>query len=482
MIKLLYSLLFAFGFNIFMSAQDLDKICPILLEQGKPAGGVSFVLTGSDCNFFRNKPPENENSIQIIDADQPWPPRWFSASVLDTSLGLPYSALIPLNAEYQNQNFSFFSIIKMKDKANFESNKNGYIICDTNLEIRNTFVQPDYDLDHHDFRIEANGEKLFFGLHDTVIDMSKIHNNPDDSALKLFYERIEITDTAGHISFSWDPMIHLGADAPFKKYWHLKGFWNRPDIFDWSHGNSVCFDYDGDILYSFKFIGIGKISRKDGHIIWKVDRKERQPNSFSDPIPLFLQHDLKCAKDESGNQFYTFLSNGDGGNKFCSACQFTVKDTLNELKIFRIKKRFWPIDDIPNSGGGGNYDVEPNGNYLINYGNFKTDTAKPRILFDCRDKNDQLISRYTIPVNSIAYRVHKLSNWRPARPEVKLNKGSLSVNSTIETTWYILDTEKHQATVVGSGKSFSPAKPGTYCAAVKYGIGYAVSIPVSYPQ
>jgi hypothetical protein len=37
-------------------------------------------------------------------------------------------------------------------------------------------------------------------------------------------------------------------------------------------------DEDGNILYSLKNIGIGKISRADGHIIWQVDRKKQKIN------------------------------------------------------------------------------------------------------------------------------------------------------------------------------------------------------------
>ena len=480
--KLFALLIFAIGIQTTTFSQGLDKICPLYLEQGKPEGSLSFLLTATDYNFFRNKPNQFDNNIQIVDADQPWPPRWFAAMPFDSSLGLPYAALVPLNASYQNQKFSFLSIIKTKGKNNAPENLHGFIICDSNMAITDTFTQPnhDLDLDHHDFQIRPNGEKLFFALHDTVIDMTAIHHNTKDTALNLFYEAIEIADSAGHICFTWDPFKQLGAEAPYKKYWNVKGFWNRPNIFDWSHGNSLCFDDDGDILYSYKFIGIGKISRKDGHIIWRVDRTQTQPNLFSDSLPLYLQHDFKSNTDEKGNRFYSFLSNGDQAYKQCSVYQFTVKDTLNGVMIFRTKKRYFPAEKTPNTGGGGNYDVEKNGNYIFNYGNFKSDSI--RTLFDYRNGNDKILARYTIAPYILAYRVHKLSGWRPARPAVKQNKGSLSVDQKYDGTWYLLDNENHKATVAGQGNNFKPEKAGVYCVAVKYGFGYSVSKPVSFAK
>ena len=140
----------------------------------------------------------------------------------------------------------------------------------------------------------------------------------------------------------------------------------------------------------------------------------------------------------------------------------------------------FPPEKIPNTGGGGNYDVEQNGDYLINYGNFKGDTV--RTLFESRNSKDELLARYAIDPNVLAYRVHKLDGWRPGRPEVKQVKDSLSVNSSNETTWYEIGSEKHTATVAGHGNSFKPEKKGLYCAVLKYGIGYVVSKPTAYTR
>ena len=481
MVKFLSVIFLVLASQVRAFSQGLEKVAPVLLKEGKPASGTSFLLTATDFSFFTQISDSFENSIQIIDADQPWPPRWFSTTAVDTSLGLPYGALIPLNASYQNQQFSFFSIAKTPDKNNKAINRRGFLLCNAKLENTSFFYEADYNLDHHDLKTKGNGEKLFFALHDTVMDLSRFYNSPKDTALGLSYEVIEIADSAGHTCFSWDPIKELGATAQYKLYRPLKGIWSSPNLMDWSHGNSLCFDYDGDILYSFKYIGIGKISRKDGHIIWRIDRNQPQANAFSDTIPIFLQHDFECVTDGKGNHFYTFLSNGDSRNKSCYVCQFTVKDTLNSQKIFRLKKKFRTAEEIPNTSGGGNYDLEKNGNYLVNYGTYKMNTEGRRTLFDYRDSSDRLLARYTVYPNILSYRVHKLTDALPPRPEIKKSKAGLTINSEKEATWFLLDDNNHTATFAGRGKNFKPSKTGRYCATIKYGIGNVVSLPVAYP-
>ena len=461
--------------------QGLDKICPVILQQGNTKADISFVLTTTDYNFARNRPARYENSIQIIDVNQPWPPRWFSAMEPDTTMPFPYGQTVPINASYQNKQFTYFTVIKVKGPANTVLNKQGFVICNPNLQPVDTLMLPNQEIEHHELRIAPNGDKIFFVMHDSVVDMRAIHHLEQDSALKLSYENIVITDAKGKIVFTWDPIKYLGADAQYPAYFNEKGMMRKPGVHDWGHGNSVCFDYDGDILYSYKLVGIGKISRKDGHVIWRIDRNNQQPNSYSDTIPFYLQHDFKSGKDAAGKVFYSFYSNGDAQHKTSIACQFSVKDTLNGVKAFKILKKHTPPTEIKNSNGLGNYDVEANGNYLINYGAYRADTSNPKTCFEYRDVNNKILSSYALYPFATIYRAHKLDGWRPARPVIKLNGKVLSLEVNYPSiSWYELNSKEQIATQVFQGKEFNPSKAGVYCAVVASGFGYAVSEPFNF--
>src|SRR6185295_569198 len=106
--------------------------------------------------------------------------------------------------------------------------------------------------------------------------------------------------------------------------------------------------------------------------------------------------DLKSFKDSNDDLVYTVFSNGDSTNPESSAFQFKV-EKRGEETVFKIRKKFNADASIREIGGGGNYDVELNGNYLINYGLFKADTLKNRLLFEYRNENDKILAQYTVP-------------------------------------------------------------------------------------
>ncbi len=477
---LLFTFFISTGCNF---AQGLENICALRLQQTDTISDISFLLTLTDYSLLRKDPARFTNSIQIVDATQPWPPRWFAAWAPDTALSPPYSLVMPLNASLQNGTFSYFSEVLVNNKDKGKQNRQGFMICNENLEITDTFILPDENIDHHEFVIAKNNEKLFFVLHDTIVDQSNVYNSITESALHISYEIIEIADSSGYINFRWDPFLQLGPDAEYKNYRKSKSSWNRPGMTDWGHGNSLSFDFDGDILYSYRSIGIGKISRRDGHVIWKIDREEMQPNNYSDTIPCYMQHDLRAQKDTSGQVYYSFFSNGDGSLKTCSVIQFTVKDTTNGQYKFTLRKKTVLLKKPVYSAGQGNFEIENDGHYIINYGGIKGDTTQ-NICFEYRAASDSIIGRYTaVFPYAPAYRVHQLDGWRPERPIVTKSHGKLNIQKQVtDVVWYRLDYNRLIAVKAGTGKTFNPDGPGLYCATVKLGIGYIVSKPVYYTR
>lgn len=464
----------------FADSQDLHKICPVFLKNGNLSDSLSFVLTTADYNYFRGLPMTYAPAIEIVDADAPWPPRWYALHPTDTATDLTTSGLILLNASIQNDRFLFFTVIP----TGANMNSLAILICNRNMEVIDTFYRPGKEIDSHDFKLSANGDMMYFAGHDTMIDLRGLSHEEADSAVRLVYETIEIAEAKGKTLFSWNPLMQLGLNAVYLPYRHSPGVMSGNKIFEWSHGNSICYDYDGNILYSFKHIGIGKISRTDGHVIWHIDRNKQKINSQSDALPIFLQHDLQVVKDDQGNISYTILSNGDDEHEQCMAYQFKIDFDAKGTPVLRILKKV-AAEKIPNTGGGANFDLKENGDYLFNYGLFKQDTAlKERRLFEYKEEKKNLVAEYTILPSIFAYRIHKMTEWRPSRPQIIAQNGQLKTAAkSTAYTWYRLSGPGMKTiTKIGEGDKYTPKETGDYCVAAKYGIGWAVSRAFHYTK
>ena len=465
--------------------QFLDRISPVFLTRGTLPDSVSFILTATDFNAFQGKKADYPSSLQIVDGAQPWPPRWFATAPfgLDASETSIEPLVKPLiDAAWQGGKMTVHSILTKREKNGQLSSREAIIILDQNLEMVDSFIYPAKGADTHDFRSRPDGEKIFFERCDTILDMSAVFKNHSDSAVKLSYQNIKIVDAGNNTLFLWNPLYHFRLTDMFLPYRYTPGIMNADKSVDWSHGSSLCWDEDGNILYSYKHIGIGKISVADGHIMWQVSRNHQRPNEGSDSIPIFMQHDFKSFKNNNGKTIYTVLSNGDSSRPFTTAYQFTVQDADKKSPRFQLMRKVIPQPLVPNTGAGGNYDVEPNGDYLINYGAFAGDSAVNRLLFEFRDSHDSLIAQYKVPPRIICYRVHKMNNGHIHRPVVRENNGSLTTdNEGKEHTWYLLTgPEKTTATKVGNGNHFQPIESGDYCVTEAMGAGYAVSLPFSF--
>jgi hypothetical protein len=487
LINMKFFTLLALLFAATAGYSQLDFIGRVTLQDGHPQGNTSFLLTYSDYHLWIGQPAAYNSSLQIIDADQPWPPRWFATNPQNGDTGALQWPLPMFNASIQNNKLVFVNGIPAKPGASAIS-RPSIIICDTNLAFVDTFYRYGQEFDGHDFKISPSGEVLYFSVNHATVDMRSVFQNQSDSAVNITYEIINIADATGKIVFTWNPLEKLGVGAMHAEYRMEKSFVNNRVMLGWSHGNSLAWDYDGNILYSYKYLGIGKISRADGHVIWKVERNHQKPNALSDSIPIFLQHDFKSNHDANGKIFYSVLSNGDSLHPFCAAYQFTVQENTGKEPIIKIIKAFRPDPLVPNSGLG-NYDVAPDGEFLIHYGIYVGDTVSvhkkdAHTLFEWRKNDNQLIARYTVPPYAFCYRVHQLQGWRPKRPEVVVKNGMLTTVKNYEhCTWYKLTGADFKVVEqVGAGKQISPSTNGTYCVTVKSGIGFAVSKPISFTK
>lgn len=464
----------------FAHGQDLRKVCPVILKTGSLTDSLSFVLTTLDNNLYKHKPLKYASSIEIIDADAPWPPRWYALHSSDTSIANKPTMMLMLNASYENERFRFFTMA-----AHHQRNELAVLSCDKNMVPVDTFFAWHKVMDSHDFISSPDGHLMYFALHDTVVDLRSAYGDPAELAINMTYQTIEIAGPDGRSVFSWNPLAVLGFDAIYKPYRYTQGVRAGHSSFDWSHGNSLHYDYDGDILYSFKHIGIGKISRADGHVVWRIDRNKQKVNALSDSLPIFLQHDLQAVRDASGNITYTVLSNGDSLHPACRGLLFTVNFNEKNEPVVKLIKTIRPSEQIPNTGGGGNMDMDQDGSYLLNYGLFSQDSTLPgRTLFEYKDAKNNRSAIYQTAPTIFTFRAHPMNGWRPLRPVITLKRDQLTATTKLKTAkWYRLSgPDLKTVTYLGEGENYSPKENGFYCVATKYGVGWSVSKAFKYTK
>jgi hypothetical protein len=76
-------------------------------------------------------------------------------------------------------------------------------------------------------------------------------------------------------------------------------------MINWSHLNSVRFANDGNIIYSYRHIGLGEINVKTGEIMWKLGGKDIEKSiSLPDSARYYLQHDFSQGED---GLYYVFF-------------------------------------------------------------------------------------------------------------------------------------------------------------------------------
>ncbi len=469
----------------FLAAQGLDFLPPVLADSG---GKGTFILSTADFGKITNGGNNQfANSVQIIDAANPWPPIWFTSAApcgynqVQNNVAFNWF----MDASVQDGYISFYKEQSVISREMNHPHKQGlvagYIICAGNLSAIDTFSSTTMPINFHAFAVNSKREKLGMLQLDTVLNMAEAWNSATDTMDLALLDIIEVVDSNNKVVFKWNPVAALGVGAVDRQYAHEPSATVPPGILDWSHGNALSWDYDGNILYSFRHIGVGKISSADGHVMWHLEGKKMYTDKRGDTIAFYLQHDFKKVRQMKDAEVYSLYSNGDKGHPQPYVLQFTVnsKSKTNEVGF---ERKIFPHKKIRSSGSG-NYDVNANDNYLFNYGVTVGDTLNDfHVFMEEGDDKMQAITNYYLPKDVYSYKAHWLDGTSIPRPSIKNTDGVLSaIGNANNCIWYQLAGDNNTVAVkVGVGGEFKPLRSGAYCLAREYGVGYAVSRPVIF--
>ena len=469
------------GYSIF--AQGLENLPPVILNPGsKPTTG-NLILSITDFEkFFKSENGRYSDCIEIIDADKPWPPIWFSAVAPFVANNAPKQPALDLitGFNYQSGFYGFYqehSLLKediVRHKIDF-TNKHivsaSYVVCSPTLKPLATLKPSTLAFNFHCMAVNNKKERLVMLELDTMLAI-KTADNPLKKPTATLIDIIAIYDSTSKMIFKWNPVEVLGVDAVNPLYIHAPSASVGRDKLDWSHGNSTEWDLDGNILYSFRHIGVGKISRIDGHVIWQLDNKSIYTDNKKDTLAFYLQHDLEPVKTEGDYTRYSLYSNGDFAHPKAFGLEFKANNKDGSIKF--IRKRYSACN-VPSTGGG-SYTVDDNGDYLLSYGVTPDNGDKPSHTFcEMAKSNGDIIATYSLPKNVFAFKVLKLKAPPVVRPTVSRKGNVLTAKGDMTGwIWYRLEND-NTFTKMATGADFKPSVGGTYFVAGKLGIGYAVS-------
>lgn len=481
--------------SLHTKSQNLDFVPPILSHKESKDTSTSFIVTTTNLAIYKNKLDGKiySNSIQIIDADVAWPPRWYGITLpltKDVQEKYREAGRVPFNffqdASVEKCGLQFYKIqaepfinsnpLKQTDIA-------AYVILDKDMNPVDS-IRSDYaprNLYFHRMDINESYEKLVSLRKDTYLDLRDYTVNPKDSAVHGNVDYIHILDKGGNLIFRWNPLEFL--DPSYFRFSEMlkerTNLNNNDDMIEWTRLTSTTWDYDGNILACFKNFGIFKISRTCKNIIWKIDYNDLPlTDAQNNIVEWYDPHDINFLFETDTTVSYSIYSNGHiaSGKPACGVI-FELHKTSNKVQSVKYIK---PQTNFQVKGQG-NVDCYQNGTYVMAYGSIYDTEETPdyRPVFEYgRDLG--ALGVYSLPKWIYIFRATKLQNWpNPPRPQIKRNQNMLEAVGPMENwKWYQLEgIDNTIVTPLGEGQYIKAKKGITYCVEGKYGMGYSVSLP-----
>lgn len=243
------------------------------------------------------------------------------------------------------------------------SDLDGHYLLDDNfntlLNLNDLGIYPD----PHGITKLSTGEYAYFQDTTTTVNFNSavIPDTTQWDALGHNIVLFDPSDSSSNKIFDWHTIISPSMVVPAYLYEGDQG----PDAIDWGHPNSIFEDYDGHILLSWRHLGVCKINKNTGDVIWWAGLPDslatingfNELECISGDCRMRLQHDLKPIKGKPG--FYSLFDNGDSLRPASRALFFKVDEQNNTIEV-TYESFFAPSDFM------GSVDVLDNGSYLVN--------------------------------------------------------------------------------------------------------------------
>lgn len=209
-------------------------------------------------------------------------------------------------------------------------------------------------MDIHEFKRLDNGDAWYFAYQQRAPLPAEVAAGVAPTAT-IISTVVQAQDMDKNLIFEWADLDHLPITGTTVA--DLKAA-----IIDPYHGNSIDFDYDGDILVSFRnSCSIAKIDRATGAVIWRLGGLD---NDFAGDVQFCTQHDFGPATLSRGTNgptrgFYTLFDNTGARG---------LKIELNQITMVATETVAYVHDQPIYAFATGSVQELPNGNVLVGWG------------------------------------------------------------------------------------------------------------------
>src|SRR6478672_2832706 len=141
----------------------------------------------------------------------------------------------------------------------------------------------------HDLLAESNGSYWLMCDRIQTVDLSSSGGSPQARVMGTSVQHISAN---GELLFNWSPFDHIEVDLQ-----DVDGQDRAANPINWTHGNALDLDTDGNLLLSFRNLNeIIKINTRTGAVMWRMGGSHNQFNFVNTSLPAFArQHGLRSA-------------------------------------------------------------------------------------------------------------------------------------------------------------------------------------------
>ncbi len=203
----------------------------------------------------------------------------------------------------------------------------------------------------HDLISEMNGS--YWIMCDDTRTMDLTSNGGAANAL-VMGTVIQHVSPAGALLFQWSPFDHFAITD-------LDSVDRAGPNVNWTHGNSIDLDADGNLLVSFRSLGeLTKINSVTGSVVWRMGGRRNQFTFLESPAPAFLrQHGMRLVSPG-----VLILLDNVGDPNDSRAERYAVDE---QARIVRLTQSYGSSPAVVTQIGG-SVQALPGGRTLVSFG------------------------------------------------------------------------------------------------------------------
>jgi hypothetical protein len=206
----------------------------------------------------------------------------------------------------------------------------------------------------HDLIAEPDGSYWLLCDETRTLDLSP---QGASASARVLGTGVQHRSATGDILFEWSPFDHFEVDLGI-----LDPVDRNASVINWTHGNALDLDSDGNLLVSFRNLSeVTKIDTRTGAVIWRMGGARNQMTFENVDMPAFArQHGLRAV---GGGQLQLLDNLGDPHGS--RAERYRVDDAR---RTARLSDSFASPAELV-ALIGGNAQLLSNGHTLVSYGN-----------------------------------------------------------------------------------------------------------------